>query len=1119
MKKVTVDGNTAAAHGAYAFSEFAAIYPITPSSSMSERFDEWSANGRKNLFGESALLFPMQSESGAAGALHGGLSGGALTTTFTSSQGLLLMIPELYKLAGELLPCAIHVAARSVASHALCIFGDHSDVMACRQTGVCILASASVQEAADFAIISHLSALSCSLPFLHFFDGFRTSHEVSKIEIIDETDGYKELLPLCESLGVFEKIQAFRSKALSPDSPVQRGTAQNPDVFFQNRERANPVYENVYATLENVMNEFGAFSGRNYRPFDYYGDAKAESVLVIMGSGGETAKECLTLAKEHAKGFGVLQVRLYRPFSQKAFCAALPQSCKTVTVLDRTKENGGREPLYLDVCAALKEENREYVRVLSGRYGLGSKDFNADMVWAILQNMRKASPKVFFTVGIADDLSKSSLDYSAPFPYTDERALSCKIFGFGSDGTVGACKETVKIIGEYTDKYAQAYFEYDSKKSGGVTVSHLRFSDSPIRSAYLVDKADFIACHEPSYLFKYDVLKGLKPRGKFLLNTNAKNEKELAWLPAEVKRALASKEAELYVLDGFALAEKVGLSRKISTLLQTAFFALNRTAIDFQKAVEILEQSVRKRFSKKGVDVVERNLQAIRLAEDSLVKIEIPEEWKNASPCAQTKKTDCKFFNEVASPVLSAKGNELPVSAFSADGSVPTGTTKFEKRGVALFIPEWNKDKCIQCAECSFACPHATIRPYLYKAENAPDTFAGLSALQANGYEFRIQVFPLDCMGCGVCAAVCPVNIRATANGKTEPHERAINMVSFDKIAKKEEENRSYAQSLPPIDDEVTKKMPQVKKSQFSPPLFEFSGACAGCGETPYIKVLTQLFGEKMIVANATGCSSIYGGSYPTCPYTKNQKGKGPAWANSLFEDNAEFGLGLRFATKIRNKNHSVWCVGGDGWAYDIGFGGLAHVLASGENVNVLVLDSEVYSNTGGQLSKATPRGAMSKFASNGKALRKKDAALLFLSYGNVYVAKCAMGANKNQFLTALKEAESYDGPSVIFCYSPCIAHGFEMQNSQLEQKRAVECGYWHLFRYNPDNRKNGNNPFTLDSKEPTGSLKEFMLSELRFAALAATNPTRAEELFRMAEDDARRTFSIYKSLAENCLL
>ena len=1165
MKKLTIDGNTAASHVAYAFSEVAAIYPITPSSPMAEVADEWSAAGRVNMFGQKLRLAEMQSEAGAAGAVHGSLTAGALTTTYTASQGLLLMIPNMYKIAGELLPTVFHVSARALAAHSLNIFGDHADVMACRQTGFAMIASNSVQEVMDLALVSHLSTLKTKVPFLHFFDGFRTSHEVSKIDVID----YEEMKELVD----MKDIEDFRARALNPEHPVQKGTAQNSDIYFQNRETANKYYEATPAIVQEMMDKVNKLTGRNYHLFDYVGDANAENIIVMMGSGADAVEE--TINKMNAEGakVGLLKVRLYRPFAIDSFVNAIPKSVKKIAVLDRTKEAGSLgEPLYLDVCSALKEKGLNDITVVGGRYGLGSKEFNPSMIYSVYKNLEKDAPKNHFTVGIYDDLTNSSLDFSEKYDAAPKGTISCKFWGLGSDGTVGANKNSIKIIGDHTDKYVQGYFFYDSKKSGGITVSHLRFGDTPIQSAYLIDAADFVQCSNPSYITRYNMTGDIKQNGTFLFNTSAKTAEELeSVLPASVKNDIANKNISLYVIDAIKIAAELGLRGRTNTILQSAFFKV-ANIIPYDQAVEYMKKMAYKSFAKKGDAIVQMNYNAIDSASANLVKIDVPESWKTTTEGApMADVADNKYFKDIVHPILVLEGDKLPSSAFNADGSVPTGTTKFEKRGVAVLVPKWDETKCIQCNQCAFVCPHACIRPAVVKeGVEKPITFTTKAMIGNKGYEYRMQVSALDCMGCGVCADICPAK------------EKALTMVPLASIVEQEKVNYEFSEKLPEVDVSACPgcKKSTVKGSQFSKPLFEFSGACAGCGETPYVKVITQLFGDRMIVANATGCSSIYGGSAPTCPYTKNAQGKGPAWANSLFEDNAEFGYGMNLAMKARrakieedmlanmdkvsektasafktwiedkedaekskvaaelvkdamktetaqgldyiNGNldclvkPSIWIFGGDGWAYDIGYGGLDHVLASGENVNVLVLDTEVYSNTGGQASKSTPVGSVAKFAAAGKRIKKKDLGMMAMSYGYVYVAQCSMGSNKQQLINALVEAEKYDGPSLIICYAPCINHGINMTKSQDEEKKAVDCGYWQLYRFNPANADEGKNPFTLDSKEPTGDYKAFLLGETRYASLMKARPELAEELFVKTEADSKARLETYKNLAKN---
>ena len=1171
MTKMTIDGNTAASHVAYAFSEVAAIYPITPSSPMAESADEWATQGRLNMWGQKLRIAEMQSEGGAAGAVHGSLTAGALTTTYTASQGLLLMIPNMYKISGELLPMVMHVSARALAAHSLNIFGDHADVMACRQTGFAMLAGNSVQEVMDLALVAHLSTLRSRVPFINFFDGFRTSHEVSKIDAIE----YGEMKTLFDKLGLEKDVKEFKARALNPEHPVQRGTAQNGDTYFQNRETANSYYNATPAIVQQMMDEVSALTGRKYHLFDYVGAKDAEEVIVIMGSGAETVEETINKLNAEGKKYGLIKVRLYRPFVADKFVACIPKTCKKIAVLDRTKEPGSLgEPLYLDVCTSLLEKGAEGIQVVGGRYGLGSKEFNPSMVLSVYKNLEAKKPKNHFTVGIYEDVTNTSLDFSKKYDAAPEGSTSCKFYGLGSDGTVGANKNSIKIIGDHTDMYAQAYFFYDSKKSGGITVSHLRFGKSPIQSEYLIDAADFIACHNPSYIIRYDMVSDLKKGGAFLLNAPWTSVEELEKnLPAKVKNALAKKKAKLYVIDAISIAKKLGLGGRTNTILQSAFFCINEQIMPYAEAVELMKKMAYKSFARKGDAIVQMNYNAIDSAKEHLIQIDIPASWATATEGAEMiSLADNDYFRNVVAPILALEGDKLPSSAFNADGTVPTGTTKYEKRGVAVAVPKWIMENCIQCNQCAFVCPHACIRPALVAAgTEKPEGFATKPATGVPNHEFRIQVSPLDCMGCGVCVDVCP----------GMKGNKALTMAPFAEMEEAETKNWEYSVDLPEVDLSAV-KMADVKKSQFTPSLFEFSGACAGCGETPYVKVITQLFGDRMIVANATGCSSIYGGSSPTCPYTTNKQGHGPAWANSLFEDNAEFGYGMNLAYKARRATlkdkiakladlwkewaegkaaceawiagmddaeaskvaakeliarieeckdcgcecdalekeiyadkdclvkKSFWIIGGDGWAYDIGYGGLDHVLASGEDVNVLVLDTEVYSNTGGQASKSTPIGAVAKFASSGKRVKKKDLGMIAASYGYVYVAQCAMGADKAQLVKALKEAEAYHGPSLIICYAPCINHGINMSKSQSEEKAAVDCGYWHLYRYNPQ----AETPFSLDSKDPTGDYQSFILGETRYASLKKTQPEVAEELFRKTEESSKQRLAGYKKMA-----
>ena len=1162
--KMTIDGNTAASHIAYAFSDVAAIYPITPSSPMAEFVDEWGANGRKNLFGQQVRVAEMQSEAGAAGAVHGSLAAGALTTTFTASQGLLLMIPNMYKISGELLPCVFHVSARALAYHALSIFGDHSDVMACRQTGFAMLASNSVQEAMDMALVAHLATLKAKVPFLHFFDGFRTSHEIQKIDGID----YDEIAQLVD----WDAIKEFRERGLNPEHPVQHGTAQNPDIYFQGREAANKYYEATPAIVEAIMKQVGKLTGRKYKLFDYAGAKDAESIIIAMGSGCDAAEETVEHLNKKGEKVGLVKVHLYRPFSAKHLLKAIPETCKKIAVLDRTKEAGSLgEPLYEDVCTALREAGKCDITVVGGRYGLGSKEFNPTMVKAVFDNLKKAAPKNHFTVGITDDVTKTSLPLGKTLDVAPEGTKSCMFYGLGSDGTVGANKNSIKIIGDHTNMYAQAYFSYDSKKSGGITVSHLRFGKKPIKSTYLIDSADFIACHNPAYVTKYDMVSALKDGGVFLLNCPWTEEDIDEQLPAGMKQKLAQKKARLYVIDAIKLAREVGMGGRINTIMQAAFFKLSEV-IPYAKADEYMKSYAKKAYGKKGDEVVKKNWDAIDIAISGIKEIPVPASWAKATTGAEPVKVEAtEYFENVILPILSQEGDKLPVSAFSADGSVPTGTTKYEKRGIAVTVPEWDVTKCIQCGMCSMVCPHGCIRPYLLTEEQAAQ--AGFDTKPATGKEFaglkfRIQVSPLDCTGCENCAQVCP------AKGK------ALTMKPLH-TQQAQEANWEFCQKLPEFNGPLNVKT--IKGSQLKKPLFEFSGACAGCGETPYVKLITQLFGDRMMIANATGCSSIYGGSAPTCPYTVNEKGHGPAWANSLFEDNAEFGFGMNLAVTQRREKlaqivaelaekwaqwpdnkaaceawlagkddaeaskeasakllsivegckdcgcecdplckqvydmrdllvkKSIWIFGGDGWAYDIGYGGLDHVLAQDQDVNVLVLDTEVYSNTGGQASKSSPTGAVAKFAAAGKRTRKKDLGMMAMSYGYVYVAQVAMGADMNQLLKAVTEAEAYHGPSLIIAYAPCINHGIKMNQAQAEIKKAVAAGYWTMYRYNPETGK-----LTVDSKEPTESYQDFIKGENRYASLLRQFPAVADKLFVEAEAEAKQRLDNYKRMAGN---
>ena len=1171
----TVDGNTAAAHVAYAFTEVAAIYPITPSSTMAELVDEWSSQGRKNVFGQKVKVVEMQSEAGAAGAFHGSLQAGALTSTFTASQGLLLMIPNMYKCAGELLPGVFHVTARALAAQALSIFGDHQDVMAARQTGVVMLASGSVQEVADIAPVAHMSAIEGSLPFVHFFDGFRTSHEIQKVELMENED-YEKLLDM-------DAVQAFRDKALSPNHPVTRGTAQNPDIYFQTREVSNKYYDDIVGIVEKNMARMSEITGRKHSLFDYYGAEDATHVVVAMGSVTEALEETIDYLNAKGQKLGMIKVHLFRPFSAEHFLAAMPKTVERVCVLDRTKEPGAPgEPLYLDVVNVLAKSELSPL-VVGGRYGLGSKDTTPTDLNAVFENLNTENPRNGFTIGIVDDVTNLSLPQAEPIKIKAPGTVRCKFWGLGSDGTVGANKQAIKIIGDHTDKYAQAYFDYDSKKSGGVTMSHLRFGDTPIRSTYLLDESDYIACHNQSYVHQYDLLKGLRKGGTFVLNTIWDQEGLEKNLPAEMKQYIAENDIEFYTINAVKIGQEIGLGNRINMICQAAFFKL-ADIIPVEDAVKYLKDSIQKTYGKKGEKIVNMNCQAVDAGINSLVKVDVPASWANATePSKESDTEEPAFIKDILRPMNAQKGNDLPVSAFLGyeDGTFPNGTAAYEKRGIAVNVPEWITENCIQCNRCSFICPHACIRPVLVNEEelqNAPEAFKTKKAIGKgfDGLQYRIQVSPMDCTGCGNCADVCPAK------------EKALVMKPFD-TQEVEVENWAYAvdpAKVAPKGDIMNVKT--VKGSQFRQPLMEFSGACAGCGETAYIKLVTQLFGDRMMIANATGCSSIWGGSAPSTPYTVNHEGKGPSWANSLFEDNAEYGLGQHLAVEqIRGKltddiqqlvslatdengkqvfqnwldnkdngeasveaskavvelinkaepkteetkallesvksrpdylvKRSQWILGGDGWAYDIGYGGLDHVLASGENINVLVFDTEVYSNTGGQSSKATPVAAMAKFAASGKRSRKKDLGMMAMSYGNVYVAQVAMGADYNQFVKAVVEAEAYDGPSLIIAYAPCINHGIKegMGRSVANEEQAVKAGYWHLYRHNPVLRKEGKNPFSLDSKEPTESFRDFLMGQVRYSAIAKQFPEEAEELFTMAEESAKDRLDSYKRLAD----
>jgi len=1166
-KMKTMDGNTAAAHVAYAFTEVAAIYPITPSSPMAELVDEWSAHGMKNIFGQPVNVVEMQSEAGAAGAVHGSLSAGALTTTFTASQGLLLMIPNMYKISGELLPGVFHVTARALASHALSIFGDQSDVMACRQTGFALLASGSVQEVMDLGGIAHLAAIKSRVPFLHFFDGFRTSHEVQKIEVLE----HEELAKLLD----WDALEAFRKNSLNPEHPHVKGTNQNPDIFFQAREVANPFYEKVPDIVANYMKEITKLTGREYHPFNYYGAPDAERIIVAMGSVCETIEEVVDYLMAKGEKVGVIKVHLYRPFSEKYFFNVLPKTVKKIAVLDRTKEPGAPgEPLYLDV-RNLFYEKKDTPIIVGGRYGLGSKDTTPAQILAVFDNLKQTTPKNLFTIGIEDDVTYTSLPVKGVVSTAPAGTTRCKFWGFGSDGTVGANKDAIKIIGDNTDLYAQAYFAYDSKKSGGVTISHLRFGKKPIKSTYLIDEADFIACHKQSYVYQYQLLEGLKKGGTFLLNCTWKPEELDEKLPAGLKKQIADNDINFYIIDAVDIAKRIGLGSRINMVMQAAFFKL-ANVIPLDQAVKLLKEAIVKTYGRKGEKVVKMNHQAVDEGLQALVKVDVPKAWSNSVEEEVAATNDLpEFVKKVVIPMNAQQGDKLPVSTFVGreDGSFPLGTTVYEKRSIAVDVPDWIPENCIQCNQCSYVCPHAAIRPVLTTEEEnkkAPAGYVTKKAIgkQLEGLSFRIQVSPSDCTGCGNCVEICPAK------------QKALEMKPLEEMTAKESDNWNFAMSIPT--KEGLWNPHSVKGSQFVKPLLEFSGACAGCGETPYAKLLTQLFGDRLIISNATGCSSIWGAPAPSIPYCTNAEGKGPAWANSLFEDNAEHGFGLAIGTKqLRNKiagymeealtqnlpaelkdafekwlavrengeeskkaaalvrpllkkyadlpvckeiaafndylvKPSTWVLGGDGWAYDIGYGGLDHVIASGEDINILVFDTEVYSNTGGQSSKATPTGAVAKFAAGGKRIKKKDLGMIAASYGYVYVAQVCMGADQNQLIKAFTEAEAYQGPSLIIAYAPCINHGIKvgMRYSQQEGKKAVESGYWQLYRFNPLLKEQGKNPFVLDSKEPTGNFRDFIMGEVRYTSLAQFFPDVADKLFEQAEKEAKERLEGYKRLA-----
>ena len=1169
-KFLTCDGNQAAAHISYMFSEVAAIYPITPSSTMAEYVDEWAAAGRKNIFGETVMVQEMQSEAGAAGAVHGSLQAGALTTTYTASQGLLLMIPNMYKIAGELLPCVFHVSARTLASHSLCIFGDHQDVMSCRQTGFAMLAEGSVQEVMDLAGVAHLSTIKSRVPFLNFFDGFRTSHEIQKIEMLENDD----LAPLIDQ----KALQEFRDRALNPEKPIARGMAENPDTFFQHREACNPYYEAVPEVVEEYMKEISKITGRQYGLFNYYGAADADRVIIAMGSVTEAIRETIDYLNAKGEKVGLVAVHLYRPFSAKHFLAAVPKTAKRIAVLDRTKEPGANgEPLYLDVKDCFYgQENAPLV--IGGRYGLGSKDTTPAQILAVYENLAMNTPKDHFTIGIVDDVTFTSLPQKEEIALGGDGMFEAKFYGLGADGTVGANKNSVKIIGDNTDKHCQAYFSYDSKKSGGFTCSHLRFGDTPIRSTYLVNTPNFVACHVQAYLRMYDVTRGLRENGTFLLNT-IWNEEELAkHLPNKVKRYFAQKNISVYYINATQIAQEIGLGNRTNTILQSAFFRITQV-IPVDLAIEQMKKFIVKSYGKKGEDVVNKNYAAVDRGGE-YKQLTVDPAWANLPDEASTATPAPEFIENVVRVINAQDGDLLPVSTFAdiADGSWEQGTAKYEKRGVAAFVPVWESANCIQCNKCAYVCPHACIRPFVLDEEEQKGAdFATIKAVgkQFAGMTFRMQVDVLDCLGCGNCVDVCPGNKQG----------KALSMVPLEGQLP-EQANWDYCVANVKSKQHLVDIKANVKNSQFATPLFEFSGACSGCGETPYVKLISQLFGDRQMVSNATGCSSIYSGSVPSTPYTTNEKGHGVAWANSLFEDFAEFGFGMTLAVdkmrmrieKLMNQaiesdscpeetkalfkewiadkddtarsieleakitpivtaaadkceickeiaslskfliKKSQWIIGGDGASYDIGFGGLDHVLASGKNVNILVLDTEVYSNTGGQASKATPLGAIAKFAEAGKRVRKKDLGLIASTYGYVYAAQVAMGADQAQTLKAIREAEAYNGPSIIIAYAPCINHGLKkgMGKAQAEEAAAVECGYWHLWRYNPELEKEGKNPFTLDSKEPQwDKFKDFLKGEVRYASVMKQYPSEAEELFQAAQDNALWRYNNYKRLAK----
>lgn len=1164
-KMKTMDGNNAAAYVAYAMSDVAAIYPITPSTPMGEECDEWAAEGRKNIFGQNMIVRQLQSEAGAAGAVHGALAAGALTTTFTASQGLLLMIPNMYKISGEILPAVFHVSARAIAGHALSIFGDHQDVMAVRQTGFSLLASASVQEVMDLGLVAHLAAIETSVPFLHFFDGFRTSHEIQKIEIID----YEDMAKMVNQ----EALKSFRARAANPEKPELRGTAQNPDIYFQGIEVSNPFWDKTPKIIMDNMKKVGDLTGRYYNLFDYVGALDATQVIVSMGSSCETIEEVVNHLNKNGEKVGLIKVRLYRPFVAEQFFAALPETVERIAVLDRTKERGALgDPLYVDICTAFMEKNQTPM-IINGRYGLGSKEFTPGMVKAVYDNLSSPTPKNHFTVGIIDDVTHSSLDFEEGFDVAPEGTVQCKFWGLGADGTVGANKSAIKIIGDNTDMYAQAYFAYDSKKSGGLTVSHLRFGKTPIQSTYQIDTADYVACHKSNYVEIYDVLSGIKEGGTFVLNSNWSVEDMEEKIPPAMKQTLAKKKIKFYNIDAVKIADEIGLGQRINMIMQTAFFKL-ANVIPVDDAIKYLKDQIVGMFGSKGDDIVDMNFAAVDNTLENLVEIKYPNSWKTAADKPPVLKHEPEFFKNVIRPIINQEGDKLPVSVFNPDGIFPVATSQYEKRGVAISVPEWIMDNCIQCNQCALVCPHASIRPILLTDEelqNAPEGFEAKKAQGKDlaGHHFRIQVSPLDCMGCGNCADICPAK------------KSALLMKPLDTQTATQLPNHEYAVKLP-VKDNLMKRT-SIKGSQFCEPLLEFSGACSGCGETPYTKLLTQLFGERMVIGNATGCTSIWGGSAPAIPYCVNKDGFGPTWGNSLFEDPGEFTYGMLLAIVGKRKKlaelmkeavssgidqelkdamegwldnmrdaegsklygdqlksllpkyqgnplldeiadmstlftkKSFWVFLGDGAAYDIAYGGIDHILASGEDINVFVYDTEVYSNTGGQSSKATPTGSVAKFAASGKKTTKKDMGRMAMTYGYVYVASVAMGANKNQMLKAILEAESYDGPSIIFGYSPCINHGIKkgMGKTQEEEKLAVASGYWPLYRYNPMLKAEGKNPFILESKAPDGTIQEFLSGEVRYATLEKVFPEESKKLRKQIEEDYLERYEAFKLMAD----